>query len=286
MVTEAFRFITQEDAPQAFEEIDRQAMLNDLVRRIVELNPQIDLTVPQPGMQIVDAVVSYLFNSRQYQNNLRLGTYTRFATGGNLVQRGNEAGLIQGDNESQESFRHRILTTPYVSTLTIAGLQALVIRNFSAEVIPPVIFSYDRTTGVTTFRLLAIQGNNLPTADLNERVREYLSRPENSAEASSFSPANPTITEAYASINIVSREDVESQAIAAIDAYKQRTFALGNTIRQQDIYRALSTIPNAVFTIISLNTVSLTNPALGDIASPGVDVALRLNYQFNVVPVT
>lgn len=293
MVVEAFRFLTPQDVPTWFEEIDHDAIRNFLENRIIELEPELDLTIAQPGSRLIDVEAGYHYNARNHQNNLRLATLTRFATGADLEQKGFEWGLRRNTGESDESFRARILAAPYAAhgSATFTGLEALILSNpvFSDQVIS-IAFTYSAASNITTFYILAKNTGQrvnalrgLPTTALNTAVDNFLSRSSISLAGDSFVAKDPTVTRWYSRIRITNLAPGETftnlrdLATLRVSEYIDMTYRLGNSITEQDIYNALdhSTLRGrAVFSIVSLNTVSLTNTGRANIESPNTTTAL------------
>ena len=290
MVVEAFRSLDSSQIPQTYEEVSRERMRNSLEARVLELNPEIDSTVPQPLSQIIDVIVSYHYNNRHHQNLKRLGTFTRFAAGGDLNQRLYEAGLTEIAGESEDSKRARILARPYTSTATTAGLQSAVLSNpaFSGRV-RGTYFVYSPATGISTVSVLA-RGDGQDPAQLMgvalqsliDEVIAYLGRDDVGAQGSQFT-ANTLRTGVVRlwGANIVGEafggrqfSDVHEEATDALKTWIDTSLNFGNRIRAQDIYRILDTIPGSSWQITSMG--DLNSALAGRFTGTGVnDLAAR-----------
>lgn len=266
MTVAAFRPLDSMSSPQTFEFVSRDRIFNKLLTDILAVNPEFDTGAGQPLSIILDTISSYYANSRLYQNNLRLGTLTRFATGADLAQKGYEVGLTQQDGETEASFRNRIISTRFISTATNSGLEAAVFRQFASEVLG-IDFTYSHSSGVTTFYPLA-KGTGqrsttptergLPSDDLKSRLDTFLSSGDISNSGDSFTPADPTVTVYYLELGVVSPpgvrfESLQTAARQVLTDWVDATYNLGNEITQQAVFNAIRLLPGA-WNIKKLNT--------------------------------
>ena len=265
MVVSVFRFIEQEEVPEFFIRVSRSDMVNAIEKALIALIPSIDLTVPQPASQIADVVASYIYNAMRFQTNLNLQTLTRFSQGAALRQKAYEKGVTVLETDSDDVIRTRVLLKPYSNnTATKVGLEASVLTNdtFISEVIA-ISFDYDATTGVTTFRPLAKRDGQksgavrgIPSDNLKISLGQYLSSEAISVIGQQFLAADPTVTKFYLTLDVTLAlgqdfAEVSGRITQKLTDWIDRTYSLGNIIRQQDIYNILQ---DEVVRISKLNT--------------------------------
>ena len=266
-----------------------ETILVTLEANLVHLNPEIDMTVPQPASQILDACAEALYNAFALQNNVNLQLYVQFALGVSLRQLALERGVEIDPDDSLQTTRNKIMNKPFAgSTSTQASLQATVLTdNTLSPKVRSIYFLTDRATLDTTFYPLAKgdgQKENTPlgtpTDALKAELTTFLNGDDVAQLFDQFISADPTITLWYATINArnISFDgtfnDIVVATRAELNKWIDDSYTLNNTIRQEDIYRALSAVAGVGFEIVRLNTVSPTDNGLGDIASPGRNIAL------------
>lgn len=278
MAVSTFRYLDAEEIPQTFEKVDRDAIRARVERDVVALEPLIDTSVPQPASQMLDVFSSYQFNARLYQNNLRLGTFVRFAVDADLRERARERGIIPLVGEPNDTLRRRVQAAPYGSTATVAGLERAVFTQFAASV-RSINFAYSAVTGTTTFTLLAAEGGQQANADLGtpttaalNAVDSYLSGDAVSVlGGQDFVGQAPTLTKWFANITVSPFSSRIASAVAeALTAWQERTYALNNVVTEQILYGVFNTataLSGVSIRIDSLNTVGLSDTSSGDLAS-------------------
>ncbi|MCY4514147.1 MAG: hypothetical protein OXC69_03265 [Candidatus Tectomicrobia bacterium] len=265
MTVEVFRFLDAEDAPQWCLPVTRDAVRQALEADVLQRIPQIDSTVPQPLSNILDLVASYIHNTSLLHNNAGNMTVRRFATGAALVLRAAEVGVTPNPGESDESIRQRADAAALpAASLTYSGLERAALLSQYSAMLRSVAFQYVPATGTVQYTLLGSdigdvdgQPRGTPTAALIAGVGALFS---SAAVAPlgvrSFAHVMPTITPWYMTIQaelLPGAPSVVALITTLLEQYIGRTYALGNQVTQQSLYRALNSVPGADLKITRLN---------------------------------
>ena len=230
--------------PQVYEEVEYQPMLNNLLTRIRQNDPNITLLESDSGMVTAESVVGYIYDARLYMRERAISILVDFATGPDLDQLGSLFSLSRDTGETDADFRRRIKLARFAgNTVTKRGLLATVENHFIDRTLSVGLnyHAVGASAGTADLYMVAkglgetTEATDAPgtssTAYLTE-VQDYANGDTVAPLGVVFRVLNPTFTRYYLALTVTYSTAVYSTAGAARNAVNTALTAYLNDKRK------------------------------------------------------
>ena len=247
-------------------DLTQQSILDILVAEVSAAVPEWTPTSADPFYAGLGAAAYRIFLLRSDFNQRALGILPQYATGQTLKDLGRLKGVSQGENETADAFRQRVLTGWEQSTLTTLpgieaaarGASALVRDVYARHATPAWNSDNERLIELAVLSTTTTSPPGEPTSSLLTEVEDYMNNELRRFEFVRFSAIQPTLTsydvtaELTYDAQVLTDTTAINRARASLDVFTEESRFLGVGITTDQLERALM--------VAGIREVDLTAP--------------------------